>query len=174
MTWMCTTFYSYFWVPDRELPTKGLVSIPSHTPETVNETEVSPFYPSSLPLPPPLITATRPLLCLRVYCCLVWFVQLFVSPASEVVWYLSSSSSFFPSLLVLSAWESLGRAMSPPPGLSFLISEDKGRREMQLQCEVQAPRPLCSPGVCVYVFLDSYVNTNMCLSELPDVSRLFS
>lgn len=152
MTWMCTTFYSYFWVPDRELPTKGLVSIPSHTPETVNETEVSPFYPSSLPPPPPLITATRPLLCLRVYCCLVWFVQLFVSPASEVVWYLSSSFSFFPSLLVLSAWKSLGRAMFPPPGLSFLISEDKGRREMQLQ-RVR-PRPLgpCTVLGCVFTY----------------------
>lgn len=152
MTWMCTTFYSYFWVPDRELPTKGLVSIPSHTPETVNETEVSPFYPSSLPLPPPLITATRPLLCLRVYCCLVWFVQLFVSPASEVVWYSSSSSSFFPSLLVLSAWESLGRAMSSPPGLSFLISEDKGRREMQLQRVRSRPLGPCTVLGCVFTY----------------------
>ena len=152
MTWMCTTFYSYFWVPDRELPTKGLVSIPSHMPETVNETEVSPFYPSC-PAPTPTSDHLYPApLCLRVYCCLVWFVQLFVSPVSEVVWYLSSSFSFFPSLLVLSAWESLGRAMSPPLGLSFLISEDKGQREMQLQCVRSRPLGPCTALGCVFTY----------------------
>lgn len=172
MTWMCTTFYSYFWVPDRELPTKGLVSIPSHTPETVNETEVSPFYPSSLPLPPPLITATRPLLCLRVYCCLVWFVQLFVSPASEVVWYLSFLLPFLtcPVCLGESGEGHVSPARTQFP--YFLRQGEEG--DAAPACEVQAPRPLYSPGVCVYVFLDSCVNTNMCLSGLPDLFRLFS
>lgn len=92
MSWMCTTFYSYFWVPNCELTTKGLVSIPSHTLETVNETEVSPFYPFCAPPPTPHYGYSAPRrVC--VYCCLVWFVQLLVSPASEVLWYFSSSSS---------------------------------------------------------------------------------
>lgn len=151
MSWMCTAFYSYFWVPNHELTTKGLVSIPSHTLETVNETEVSPFYPFC-PLPRHPLPLLCPPPCLRVYCCLVWFVQLLVSPASEVVWYLSSSSSFFPSLLVLSAWESLGRAMSSLPRLSFLISEDKGWRETQLPCVRSRPLGSCTALGCVFTY----------------------
>lgn len=83
---------------------------------------------------------------------IAWFGQLFVSPASEVEWYLSSSSSFSPSLLVLSAWESLGRAMSSPQGLSFLISEDKGWREMQLPRVRSRPLGPCTVLGCVFTY----------------------
>lgn len=79
---------------------------------------------------------------------IAWFGQLFASPASEVEWYLSSSSS----LLVLSAWESLGRAMSFPQGLSFLISEDKGWREMQLPRVRSRPLGPCTVLGCVFTY----------------------
>lgn len=115
---MCT-FYSYFWVPDRELTTKGLVCIPSRTLETVNETEVLPLSP-----PPALITAALPLL--STYLLLLGLVScLFTTVKSNGIC-LPPLPYFCPVCLGES-----GEGHVFPQGLSFLISEDKGWREMQ-------------------------------------------
>ena len=170
---MCTTFYSYFWVPDRELTTKGLVSIPSHTLETVNETEVNPFYPSC---PLPTLPLWSPLLCpccLRVCYCLVWSVVCFACEWSRMVFVFLLF--LLPFLTCPVCLGESGEGHVFPSRTQFPYFWRQGvEGDAAPACEVQAPWPLYSPRVCVYIFLDFYVNTNMCLSGLPGVFKLFS
>ena len=154
MSWMCTTFYSYFWVPNCELTTKGLVSIPSHTLETVNETEVSPFYPFCPP-PPTLhcrYSAPR-CVCLFIVAWFGLFSCLFHLQVKSYGIFLPPLPSSLPYLSCLP-----GRVWGEPcapsqDSVSLLRQGVEG--DAAPVCEVQAPWLLYSSRMCVYIFLDS-------------------
>lgn len=74
----------------------------------------------------------------------------------------------------VSTWKCLFLSFLP----SFLPSsllKTRGSRvsEMQLECEVQIPRPLSGPMMDVYVFLGFYSHSEICLSGHPGRFELF-